>query len=52
MIISLLHKLARSENTTILAVTHDLGISRNTDMTFELEDGHLVGATAEASTGS
>ncbi len=51
VIISLLHKLARSENTTILAVTHDLGISRSTDMTFELEDGHLVSATVEAPSG-
>jgi putative ABC transport system ATP-binding protein len=48
VIISLLHRLARSENTTILAVTHDVGISSSTDLTFELEDGQLVGAQPEA----
>jgi putative ABC transport system ATP-binding protein len=48
VIFSLLHGLARSENTTIVAVTHDLRIAGNTDITFELEDGHLVGAPAEA----
>jgi ABC-type lipoprotein export system ATPase subunit len=38
-----LHGLARSEHTTILAVTHDLGVAQRTDMTFEMEDGKLVG---------
>ena len=52
VIISLLHKLARSENTTILAVTHDLGVSNSTDMTFELQDGQLVGAPADPGAGS
>jgi putative ABC transport system ATP-binding protein len=46
VIISLLHQLSRSENTTVLAVTHDLTITKNTDMTFELEDGHLVAPAA------
>ena len=48
VIFSLLHGLARSENTTIVAVTHDLRIAGNTDLTFELEDGRLVGAPADA----
>jgi putative ABC transport system ATP-binding protein len=42
VIVSLLHGLARSENTTILAVTHDLAIAGRTDMTYEMEDGRLV----------
>ena len=48
VIFSLLHGLARSENTTIVAVTHDLRIAGNTDLTFELEDGRLVGAPTDA----
>ena len=39
---SLLHGLARSEQTTILAVTHDLRIAQSADMTFEMEDGELA----------
>jgi putative ABC transport system ATP-binding protein len=42
MIISLLRTLSHSENTTVLAVTHDTSISGITDLTFELEDGRLV----------
>jgi len=42
VIVSLLHGLARSENTTILAVTHDLSVAQRTDMTFEMEDGKLT----------
>jgi putative ABC transport system ATP-binding protein len=42
VIVSLLHGLARSEHTTILAVTHDLSVAQRTDMTFEMEDGKLV----------
>lgn len=41
MIFDLLHELARSENTTIITVTHDLGIAGKTDKTFELHDGKL-----------
>ncbi len=41
MIFDLLHELARSENTTIITVTHDLGIAGKTDKTFELYDGKL-----------
>lgn len=42
MIFDLLHDLARSENTTIVAVTHDLSIAGKTDVTFTLKDGSLV----------
>jgi putative ABC transport system ATP-binding protein len=42
VIVSLLHGLARSENTTIVAVTHDLAVAQRTDMTYEMEDGKLT----------
>ncbi len=42
MIFDLLHNLAKSENTTIIAVTHDLGIAGKTDTTFRLDDGKLI----------
>lgn len=41
-IFDLLHNLSRSENTTIIAVTHDLDIAGKTDQTFHLQDGKLV----------
>lgn len=41
MIFDLLHKLSRSENTTIIAVTHDLDIAGKTDRTFKLQDGKI-----------
>lgn len=41
-IFDLLHNLSRSENTTIIAVTHDLDIAGKTDCTFHLKDGKLV----------
>lgn len=44
MIFKLLHHLARSENTTIIVVTHDLSIAGKTDLTFKLRDGRLVKA--------
>jgi putative ABC transport system ATP-binding protein len=40
-IFELLHGLSRQENTTILAVTHDLDIAGKTDRTFTLKDGKL-----------
>lgn len=40
-IFDLLHKLSRTENTTIIAVTHDLDIAGKTDRTFKLRDGKL-----------
>ena len=42
MIFELLHSLARKENTTIVAVTHDLSIAGKTDVTFKLDDGKIV----------
>lgn len=42
MIFDLLHNLARTENTTIVTVTHDLSIAGKTDKTFRLQDGKLV----------
>ena len=42
MIFDLLHNLSRSENTTIVAVTHDLSIAGKTDKTFRLHDGTLA----------
>jgi len=42
MVFDLLHGLARSENTTIIAVTHDLSIAGKTDRTFALQDGVLT----------
>jgi putative ABC transport system ATP-binding protein len=41
-IFDLLHTLSRSENTTILAVTHDMDIAGKTDRTFTLKDGKIV----------
>jgi putative ABC transport system ATP-binding protein len=41
-IFDLLHDLSRKENTTILAVTHDLDIAGKTDRTFMLKDGKLA----------
>jgi putative ABC transport system ATP-binding protein len=40
-IFDLLHDLSRSQNTTIIAVTHDLGIAGKTDKTFRMADGKL-----------
>ena len=42
VIFDLLHELSRTENTTILVVTHDLEIAGKTDQTFRLDDGKLV----------
>lgn len=42
MIFDLLHKLTRTEKTTIVVVTHDLGIAGKTDRTFKFADGKLV----------
>lgn len=42
-IFDLLHKLARSEKTTIVAVTHDLSIAGKTDKVFNIKDGKLKG---------
>lgn len=42
MIFDLLHSLARTQNTTIIAVTHDLSIAGKTDRSFRLQDGKLT----------
>lgn len=41
-IFNLLHSLTRSQNVTILAVTHDLDIAGKTDRTFTLKDGKIT----------
>lgn len=41
MIFDLLHSLAKSQNTTILVVTHDLEIAGKTDRKFTIKDGKL-----------
>lgn len=46
MIFDLLHNLAKSENTTIVVVTHDLAIAGKADRTFKLIDGKLAPAEA------
>lgn len=43
-IFELLHSLARQNDTTIVAVTHDLSIAGKTDVTFRLQDGGLARA--------
>jgi len=42
VIFDLLHHLAKSQNTTIIVVTHDLSIAGKTDAKFRLSDGKLV----------
>lgn len=42
VIIDLLRSLAKNEKTTILAVTHDHGIAKLADVTFQLQDGKLT----------
>jgi putative ABC transport system ATP-binding protein len=44
-IFELLYGLAKSENTTIIAVTHDLSISEKSDLSFTLADGKLIAST-------
>lgn len=41
-IIKLLRDLARSEQTTIVAVTHDEALAKESELTFRLQDGQLV----------
>jgi len=43
VIFDLLHQLSRTENTTIIVVTHDLEIAGKADAMVKLEDGMLVG---------
>jgi putative ABC transport system ATP-binding protein len=41
-IFDLLHRLSRTEKTTIIAVTHDMDIAGKTDRTFKLRDGKIT----------
>ena len=41
-IFDLLHDLSRSQQTTIIVVTHDLEIAGKTDKTFTLKDGKIT----------
>ena len=34
--------LPKSEGTTVIVVTHDAAVSRAAEVTFSLDDGHLV----------
>jgi putative ABC transport system ATP-binding protein len=43
LIVDLLHHLAQKEETTIIAVTHDLEIARQTDLILSIADGKLTG---------
>lgn len=40
-IITLLNKLSKSDNTTIIIVTHDLNMTKYTDITFKITNGKL-----------
>lgn len=54
-IISLLHELAHSEQTTVIAVTHDLTLADQADRVFRLQDGRLTtnpGTAAAADCGA
>jgi putative ABC transport system ATP-binding protein len=42
VIVELLRDLARTSKATVIVVTHDTAISQATEITFSLEDGHLV----------
>ncbi len=41
-VIELLKKLSKQENTTIVVVTHDLNITKEVDVTFQVRDGQLI----------
>jgi putative ABC transport system ATP-binding protein len=42
LVVNLLKGLAKSEDTTIVAVTHDESISNQAEITFQLKDGKLL----------
>lgn len=42
VIVKLLKQLAKSENTTVIVVTHDQSLAAQADMTFHLQDGKLI----------
>ena len=41
-IVDLLKELSKSENTTIVVVTHDLNITTHVDVTYQLKDGKML----------
>jgi len=41
-IISLLHQLVKDTQLTLIIVTHDLNITKYTDVTFQISDGKLI----------
>jgi len=47
-IITLLHSLAHSQHTTVIAVTHDLTLADRADRLFRLQDGRLTNHPAAA----
>lgn len=47
IIIDLLKNLAKRENTTIVAVTHDEGIAAQAEISFHIKDGKLVRTVRE-----
>jgi len=44
VIVETLRGLSRTMGTTVIVVTHDLAIARETDLTFRIEDGRLAAA--------
>lgn len=42
VIFEMLRDLSHTANTTVIIVTHDMSYAQKTDVTFRLEDGHLV----------
>jgi len=42
VIVKALRGLTDSDGTTVIVVTHDMAVAQETDVTFRLEDGHLV----------
>ena len=42
LIVELLRDLSKTSKTTVIVVTHDAAVSGAADVTFSLEDGHLV----------
>ena len=42
LIVELLRDLSKTSKTTVIVVTHDAAVSRAAEVTFSLDDGHLV----------
>jgi putative ABC transport system ATP-binding protein len=47
IIVALLRDLSRSENTTIIIVTHDMALAKQADKVFHLQDGALIQAESK-----